>query len=102
MTWRPSEKRGQLEILSWLRGHAQAALAANLCHPDYVRMLCGSLGQLPTAFAELDEQALEQTSPLSRTNPDSRLQQRIRGLLKRAQTVVSGTDSQESNRCLTR
>ena len=42
---------------------AQAALAANLRHPDYVRVLCGSLDHLPTAFAELDEQALAQTTP---------------------------------------
>ncbi len=28
---------------------AQAALAANLRHPDYVRILCGTLDQLPRA-----------------------------------------------------
>jgi hypothetical protein len=81
---------------------AQAALAANLRHPDYVRVLCGSLDYLPTAFAELDEEALEQTTPLSRSNRDSKLQQRIRVLLKGEKTVVSETDRQESNRCLTR
>lgn len=31
-----------------------AALAANLNKPDYVRLLCGSLDELPAAFAELD------------------------------------------------
>lgn len=81
---------------------AQAALAANLRHPDYVRVLCGSLDYLPTAFAELDEEALEQTTPLSRSNRDSKLQQRIRVLLKGEKPVVSETDTQESNRCLTR
>jgi len=81
---------------------AQAALAANLRHPDYVRVLCGSLDHLPIAFAELDEQALEQATPLSRSNRDTKLQQRIRALLKDEKTVVSETDSQESNRCLTR
>jgi hypothetical protein len=81
---------------------AQAALAANLRHPDYVRELCGSLDRLPTALAELDEQALQQASPLSRSNRDSKLQQRIRALLKGEKTVDSGTESQESNRCLTR
>jgi hypothetical protein len=50
---------------------AQAALAANLRHPQYVRVLCGSLDQLPIAFTELDEQALAQTTPLSRSNRDS-------------------------------
>ncbi len=38
---------------------AQAALVANLRHPDYVRVLCGSLEHLPIAFAELDNQDLE-------------------------------------------
>jgi hypothetical protein len=73
-----------------------------LRHLDYVHVLCGSLDQLPTAFAELDERALEQATPLSRNNRDSGLQHRIRGLLKGENTVVSGTDSPESNRCLTR
>ena len=81
---------------------AQAALAANLRHPDYVRLLCGSLDHLPTAFAELDEQALAQANPLSRNNLDSKLQQRIRALLKSEKSVASGADNQESNRCLTR
>jgi hypothetical protein len=31
-----------------------AALAANLRHPDYVRVVCGSLDSLASAFAELD------------------------------------------------
>ena len=81
---------------------AQAALAANLRHPDYVRVLCGSLGHLPMAFAELDEQALAQTTPLCRTNRDSKLQQHIRALLKSEKSVESGADNQEYNRCLTR
>jgi hypothetical protein len=81
---------------------AQAALAANLRHPDYVHVLCGSLDRLSTAFAELDQRALEQATPLSRSNRDSKLQHRIRVLLKGEKTVVSGTDSPESNRCLTR
>jgi hypothetical protein len=32
-----------------------AALAANLARPDYVSILCGSLQELPQAFAKLDE-----------------------------------------------
>lgn len=35
---------------------AQAMLAQNLRHPDYVRVLCGTLDQLPQAFAALDRQ----------------------------------------------
>jgi len=81
---------------------AQAALAANLRHPDYVHVLCGSLDRLPTAFAELDERALERATPLSRSHRDSKLQHRVRVLLKGEKTVVSGTDRPESNRCLTR
>jgi len=61
---------------------AQAALAANLRHPDYVRVLCGSLEHLPVAFAELHGQELEQATPLSRTSRDSSLLQRIRARLK--------------------
>ena len=71
---------------------AQAALAANLRHPDYVRVLCGSLDHLPMAFAELNEQALAQTTPLSRSNRDSKLQKRIRTLLKGEKTADSGAD----------
>jgi hypothetical protein len=33
---------------------ATAALALNLRHHDYVQLLCGSLDQLPAAFAKLD------------------------------------------------
>ena len=61
---------------------AQAALAANLQHPDYVRVVCGSLDNLPAAFAELDEQALDRTTPLSRNNRDSALLRRVRALVK--------------------
>ena len=34
---------------------AGAALAYNLTHPDYVKLLCGSLEELPEAFATLDQ-----------------------------------------------
>ena len=61
---------------------AQAALTANLRHPDYVRILCGSLDNLHDAFANLDEQALSESSPLVRSNRDTALQNRIRTLLK--------------------
>ena len=54
---------------------------ANLNRPDYVRALCGSLQNLPAAFAELEASALEQTAPLTRTHRDSALQPRIRNLL---------------------
>jgi len=65
-----------------------------------VRVHCGSLDHRPTAVAELHEQALAQTTPLSRGNRDSKLQHRIRVLHKGEKTINSGTDSQGSNRCL--
>jgi hypothetical protein len=38
---------------------AEAALVRNLSHDDYVTTVCGSLNDLPQAFAELDRQARE-------------------------------------------
>ncbi len=61
---------------------AQVAQAANLRHADYVRVLCGYLDQLAMDFAELDEQALAQATPLTRSNRDSRLQKLICARLK--------------------
>lgn len=61
---------------------AQAALVANLEHPEYVRIVCGSVDNLPTAFAKLDEQDLERTTPLSRNNRDSALFRRVQILIK--------------------
>jgi len=71
---------------------AQAALAANLQHPEYVRVVCGSLDNLATAFAALDEQALERTTPLSRNNRDSALLRRVRTLVKNDAKSQSGDD----------
>jgi hypothetical protein len=61
---------------------AQAALVSNLRHPDYVRILCGSLDNLHEAFANLDEQTLDEATPLIRSNRDTALQNRVRALLK--------------------
>jgi hypothetical protein len=61
---------------------AQAALVANLRHPDYVRILCGSIDNLHNAFADLDEQAFDEATPLVRSNRDTALQNRVRALLK--------------------
>ena len=59
---------------------AQAALAANLYCLDYVRIVCGTLEQLPRAFAELDRDGIKETSPLQRSNRDSGLMKHIRAL----------------------
>jgi len=61
---------------------AQAALAANLRHPDYVRILCGSLENLHNAYANLDELALGGATPLVRSNRDTALQKRAQIILK--------------------
>ena len=57
---------------------AQAALAANLLCPHYVRIVCGTLDRLPQAFAELDRQAIKASTPLQRNNKDAQLRKRIR------------------------
>ena len=57
---------------------AQAALAANLRHPDYVRVLCGTLDQLPQAIAGLDRQDLIGPPRLQRTNRNAELRRRNR------------------------
>ena len=49
---------------------AQVALAANLMHPDYVQVVCGTLDQLPRAFAERDRQAAIEPPLLERTKPE--------------------------------
>jgi hypothetical protein len=61
---------------------AQAFLAANLRHGDYVLALCGSLDNLADALADLDQKALAKASPLVRDNRDSKLNRRIRVLLE--------------------
>jgi len=60
---------------------AQAALASNLRHPDYVRLVSGSLENLPAAFARLDQEQYREASPLQRSNKDTKLIKRIKVLL---------------------
>jgi len=60
---------------------AQAALVANLRHLDYVQIVCGTLDQLPQAFAELDREGIKETTPLERSNRDTGLIKRIRELV---------------------
>ena len=64
---------------------AQVALTANLRHPDYVRILCGTLEKLPQAFAQLDGQPC--TGPLrpDRKKRDAELRRRNRAWAKDAQ-----------------
>jgi hypothetical protein len=60
---------------------AQAILASNLRHPDYVRLLSGSLENLPTVFAKLDQEEYREVSPLQRSNKNTKLLKRIRVLV---------------------
>lgn len=60
---------------------AQAILASNLRHPDYVRLLSGSLENLPTVFAKLDQDEYREVSPLQRSNKNTKLLKRIRVLV---------------------
>jgi hypothetical protein len=75
---------------------AQAALAANLRHADYVRLLCGSLDNLPAAFAELDARAIRDSTPLVRDHRDSQLQGRVRALLQSERASVNDLPGPET------
>ena len=63
---------------------AQVALAANLKHPDYVQVVCGTLDQLPRAFADLDRQEPLGPPQLQRTNRNAELRRRNRAWAKHA------------------
>ena len=60
---------------------AQAALASNLRCPDYVRLVAGSLENLPAAFAKLDQEEYREGIPLQRSNKDTKLLKRIKALV---------------------
>lgn len=57
---------------------AQAAFVANLRDPDYVRIVCGSLDQLPQAFAALEQPLASNPPRLQRSNRDASLRRRNR------------------------
>lgn len=61
---------------------AQVALVANLRDPEYVRLLAGSLDQLPAAIARLDQDASAEIPELVRDHRDSQLQAVIQQLLE--------------------
>ncbi len=75
---------------------AQAALVANLEHPEYVRVVCGSTDNLVTAFAKLDEQDFERTTPLSRNNRDSDLFRRVQALIKNEDKTKPSEDKSDT------
>ena len=58
---------------------AQAALTANLLDPEYVKILSGTLQDLPRAFAELAASGVDwSAAALDRPRRDSHLRRRIR------------------------
>ena len=52
---------------------AQAALVSNLTHPDYVKIVCGSLDNLPVVFAEISRAGFKHDLSLERSNKDTEL-----------------------------
>ena len=66
----------------------QVALVANLHDPHHVRILCGSLDQLPQAFATLDCPTKPDPSRLQR-NRDAPLRRRNRAWADDATLAVS-------------
>ncbi len=75
-------KRSREKLLKLFESNGVAEFKDIQSALDYVRVVCGSLDNLAIAFAELDEQALERTTPLSRCNRDSALLRRVRILVK--------------------
>jgi hypothetical protein len=71
---------------------AQVALTANLRHPSYVRVLCGSLENLPAAMAGLDATDLERAPALVRDHRDKELE----GLIEQQLGTRSTTGSRST------
>ena len=78
---KPVDKKNVANTLNYI--HFQGgSLLANLRHPDYVRVLCGSLENLPAALAALHMQSTPTSSPLQRDHRDKKLHRRVRQLLE--------------------
>ena len=69
---------------------AAAALVSNLRHPDYVRVLCGSIENLHRAFAEINPNG-EFTRPALRSTPGNNVRKRIRKMLQDGVPVPAAT-----------
>ena len=66
---------------------AQAMLVSNLRDSRYVEILCGSLANLPAAFARLDRDQVAQVQ-LTRDHRDSHLDRLVREMLRREPGVA--------------
>jgi hypothetical protein len=73
---------------------AQVALTANLRDPEYVRLLCGTLDDLPAAFALLDQGTSTEMPLLIRDHRDSHLQRVLRQLLDKPVHPRSNNDDE--------
>lgn len=71
---------------------AEAALAYNLEHDDYVSLLCGSLDLLPKAFAELDRD--EREAELIGVKVDAEEQECLEAALRIASASLCSADRQ--------
>ncbi|MCD4652594.1 hypothetical protein K8T06_01510 [bacterium] len=60
---------------------AQVFLVSNLLHQDYVRILSGTLENLPVLFEELDRKKLMDKNPTLRENFKPNLRRRVRALI---------------------
>lgn len=60
---------------------AQAALVSNLKHADYVRIICGSLDNLPVVFSEIGQAEFKHDLSLERSNKDTELMKCISTLI---------------------
>ena len=60
---------------------AQAALVSNLTHPDYVKIVCGSLDNLPVVFSEIGRAGFKYDLSLERSNKDTELMKCISMLI---------------------
>lgn len=71
---------------------AEAALAYNLKHDDYVSLLCGSLDRLPEIFAELDRN--ERTNELLGVNSNTEKHERLEDVLQISSASLCSADRQ--------
>ncbi len=71
---------------------AQVMLTHNLRDPAYVRVVCGSLENLPAAFASLERASLDEPT-LVRDHRDSALIRRVRALLEGDEAALSASRS---------
>jgi hypothetical protein len=71
---------------------AQAVLVTNLLYPDYVRVLCGSLDNLPAALAQLHLQGPSQTTTL-RDSRNADIYTCLRSLLQLKNDLSTTTTS---------